>query len=138
MSSEAGVVITKKADGTVITAFFDPADNSRPGTTFTKTLDGTVTKSLSNGDYTTKKPDCTFVSYASSDRTATTWKPDGTKITETSDGKTVMTTPDGTTTTDKGGHWYMTFPKKHDGSVSTYYENGTTITKNVDGTTIVH
>jgi len=46
--------------------------------------------------------------------------------------------PDGTKITEKNdGSWYITFPKKPDGSVSTYYENGTTITKSAGGTKTV-
>jgi len=71
--------------------------------------------------------------------------PDGTLITTTAVGGKVIETTfkapvTGTVTTiDKDGHWYMTFPpKKPDGSVSTYYENGTTITKYPDGRITTH
>jgi hypothetical protein len=80
-----------------------------------------VTSTDTDGSYVTVKPDQTRIDFTSSDGIAITTKPDGTKITE-----------------NKDGSWLITFPKKPDGSISTYYENGTTFTKMPDGRTIVH
>jgi hypothetical protein len=67
----------------------------------------TWTTTYPDGSYTTGKPDGTVISFTSSDGTTITEKPDGTTITE-----------------NKDGTWKMIFPKKPDGSVSTYYNNG--------------
>jgi hypothetical protein len=59
------------------------------------------------------------------DKTVTK-KPDGTTITD-SGGQTVTKKPDGTTITDSGGHWHIKFPPRPDGTIKTYYEDGTTV-----------
>jgi len=119
-------------DGTVIHANPD-------GSSTTKKLDGTVITKSPDGLATAKYPDGT-VTNTRPDGSSITDKPDGTIITfNPSDGTTITTKPDGTKTTEnKDGSWYITFPKKANGSVSTYYEKGTTITKNPDGTTTTH
>ena len=40
---------------------------------------------------------------------------------------TVTKKPDGTIITDTNGHWHINFPARPDGSVKTYYENGTNV-----------
>jgi hypothetical protein len=80
-----------------------------------------VTTTQPDGSYIVDKPDHTVISFSHSDGSTITTKPDGTKITENTDGS-----------------WHITFAKKPDGSVSSYYENGTTFTKMPDGRTIVH
>lgn len=90
-------------------------------TVTTNAADGSVTTTQKDGSYVIVKQDKTVISFSPSDGTTITTKPDGTKITD-----------------NKDGSWLITFPKKPDGSISTYYENGTTFTKMPDGRTIVH
>jgi hypothetical protein len=111
ISSEDGKLVTHQPDGTVITQY--PRNPGIP--TVTKTPDGNgnyvTTTTLRNGDFITDKPDKTVISYTASTGTTITAKTDGTKITE-----------------NKDGSWYITYPKKPNGSVTTYYSDGRTVT----------
>jgi hypothetical protein len=117
-------VTTKKPDSTVVTTEPD-------GTVITRYPSGQNPMTM------TTKPDHTVI-VAKQFGVTITWQPDGTFIVVDPDGST-STKPDGTEIVEnKDSGWHIIFPKKPDGSVSTYYENGTTFTKMPDGRTIVH
>jgi len=109
-----GMSQTTKPDGTVITKQPD-------GLVITKQPDGTVSTVRPDGSSITDKPDGTVITFNPSDGTTITAKPDGTKTTE-----------------NKDGTWYIVYPKKPDGSISTYYSDGRTVTLMPDGRTITH
>jgi hypothetical protein len=126
-------VVTTEPDGTVITRY---PSGQNPMTMTTKP-DGTTIEGLSGGDTLTTKPDHTII-VATQNGVTLTWQPDGTFIVADPDGST-STKPDGTEIVgNKDSGWHIIFPKKPDGSVSTYYENGTTFTMMPEGRTIVH
>jgi hypothetical protein len=111
ISSEDGKLVTHQPDGTVITQY--PRNPGIPTVTKTPAGNGNyvTTTTLRNGDFITDKPDKTVISYTASTGTTITAKTDGTKITE-----------------NKDGSWYITYPKKPNGSVTTYYSDGRTVT----------
>jgi hypothetical protein len=79
------------------------------------------------------------ITYHPADQSVTTYWPNGDWTTKKHDGTCILyTAHNGNTQTEKDGHWYMTFPKKPDGSVSIYYENGITITKYPNGHSVIH
>jgi hypothetical protein len=84
--------------------------------TSTKEPDGTWITKFDNGD-TTKRFD---------DGSSLTTKTDGTLITEDRNGKKITEKPDGTIISENtDGTWFITFPKKSDGTQKTYFSDGT-------------
>ena len=105
----------------------------RDGSSVRKFNDGPIIIGSPYGNTTIKYPDG---SVEKTDRyfNSIMTKVDGTKITQFNNGAQITEKTDGTTIKDNGhGSWYITFPKKADGSFKTYYPNGTGPITDING-----